>query len=124
MNELHNARSEPPPWPARRPPRPRLIAWKEHRQNTLRGFASVQFASGIQIAEIQVHVAGSRMWASPPARPWIDDGSTVTDPETGKVRYQQLISFSTHGCRRRWSDQVIRALLEVHPGALTAEVVA
>jgi hypothetical protein len=29
-----------------------------------------------------------------------------------------LINFYTHGCRRRWSDQVCDALRDAHPGLL------
>jgi hypothetical protein len=54
---------------------------------------------------------------APPARPWIDGKAVVTD-EAGKVRYQPLITFSTHGCRSRWSDAVLDAVREAFPDAL------
>jgi hypothetical protein len=54
---------------------------------------------------------------APPVRPWIDGKAVVTD-EAGKVRYQPLITFSTHGCRSRWSDAVLDAVREVFPDAL------
>jgi hypothetical protein len=41
-------------------PRAQLLAWRPLRKNTLRGFAKVQFGSGLIVDEIAVHVAGSR----------------------------------------------------------------
>jgi hypothetical protein len=87
------------------------------QQSTLRGYAHVHFASGIEIADMAVHVAGSRGWASPPARPWIEGRAVVIDPETSKARLQRLISFANHGVRARSSDVVLRALREAHPEA-------
>jgi hypothetical protein len=40
--------------------RSRLLEWRPLRKNTLRGFAKVQFPSGVIIAEVGIHVAGSR----------------------------------------------------------------
>ena len=102
------------------PPPPRLLDWRPVRKNTLRGFAKVQFSSGLTIGEIAVHRHGSRVWAQPPARPWIEDDQLVRD-ERGRVRYQPLISFATHGVQSSWSRQVIRAVRAGVPGELPDE---
>lgn len=91
-----------------------MLHWRPLRRNSLLGFATVRFSSGLTIAEIAVHHSGDQVWAAPPARPWIEDDSLVRD-ERGKWRYQQIISFANHGVRASWSRQVIRALREVHP---------
>jgi hypothetical protein len=97
--------------------RPRLLEWRPLRKNTLRGFARVQFGSGLIVSEITVHVAGTKCWASPPSRPWLKDGAPVLD-EKGKPRWQPLLDFSNHGVRSSWSRQVLAALREAEPGVL------
>jgi hypothetical protein len=87
-------------------------------KNTLRGFASVQFDSGIIIREIGVHISGSRAWASPPSRPWVRDNALILEETTGKPKWQLLIEFCNHGARARWSRQVLAALRDVHPEVL------
>jgi len=82
------------------------------------GYARVQFSSGLSIAEIAVHRSGSRVWATPPSRPWLEDGSVVKD-DRGKIKYQTLISFANHGVQASWSRQVIAAVREVHPELFT-----
>ena len=90
-------------------------------KNTLRGFARARFQSGLVIDEIAIHVGtdDGRTWASPPARPMVDkDGVAMRDPKTGKVRYQGLITFATAKIRDAWSEQIIRAVREKHPGSV------
>jgi hypothetical protein len=94
-----------------------LLAWTPHTAGTLRGFARVQFPSGIIVDGITVHVAGSRAWATPPGRPWIEDGQLVREPD-GKPRYATIISFVNHGRRARWSDTVLAAVNEHDPTIL------
>lgn len=93
---------------------PRLLDWKPTSKNTLIGFAKVQFSSGLIMAEITVHRHGNRVWAAPPARPWIENNAVVLD-ERGKPKYQPIIDFSNHGVRASWSRQVLNALREIHP---------
>jgi hypothetical protein len=92
----------------------RLLDWRPLEKNTLRGFCKVQFSSGLIVAEIGIHIAGSRAWAAPPSRPWIKDNATVLD-DKGKPKWQPLIDFATHGVRSSWSNQVLGALRDVHP---------
>ena len=82
------------------------------------GYARVQFSSGLSIAEIAVHRSGSRVCATPPSRPGLEDGSVVKD-DRGKIKYQTLISFANHGVQASWSRQVIAAVREVHPELFT-----
>ena len=96
----------------------RMLAWRPLARNTLLGFARVQFTSGLIISEIAVHRSGTRVWAAPPSRPWIEEGDLVKD-DRGKIRYQPLISFANHGVQASWSRQVIAAVREVHPDLFT-----
>lgn len=95
----------------------RLLAWRTMAKNTLLGFAKVQFTSGLIIDEIAVHRSGSRVWAAPPARAWIDNDALVRD-ERGRLKYQPLIDFANHGVRASWSRQVITALRDAQPELL------
>lgn len=93
----------------------KLIDWRPLSRSTLRGFAKVQFGSGLIVCEVAIHVAGSRAWASPPSRPWLKDNAVVVDDATGKPKWQPLLDFSTHGVRSAWSKQVLSAVRVAHP---------
>ena len=99
-------------------PPARLMAWRPLARQTLLGFARVQFTSGLTISEIAVHRSGSRVWAAPPSRPWIEEGDLVKD-DRGKIKYQPLISFANHGVQASWSRQVIAAVREAQPELFT-----
>jgi hypothetical protein len=101
-------------------PRAELISWRPLHRNTLRGFASVRFPSGLEVYQITVHVCGDRAWASPPARPWIDPNGSVTRDPQGKNKYQAIFGFVSPAKRSRWSRAVIEALLSAVPNALDA----
>ncbi len=103
---------------AEMPTRAKLLDWRPLEKNTLKGFASVQFTSGVIFREIAVHVSGSRAWAAPPSRPWIKDNALVFDETTGKAKWQMLVDFANHGVRASWSRQVISALAAAHPEVL------
>jgi hypothetical protein len=114
-----DSRSAPPPRQ-----RAKLINWRPFRRNTLLGFAAVRMPSGLEFYEVPVHVSGSRAWAAPPGRPWIDANGVAVRGQNGKDRYQAVIGFASHGVRSRWSGTIIDALLAEYPDALNAEVPA
>jgi hypothetical protein len=97
--------------------RVRVQEFRPLHRNSLRGFATVQFASGLIVAEIAIHQAGSKAWAQPPGRPMIDRDGAVMRDEDGQVRYAPIVGFMNHGTRARWSRQVIAAIREAHPEA-------
>jgi hypothetical protein len=91
-----------------------LLDWRPISKGTLLGFAKVQFSSGMIVSEIAIHRTGTRMWAAPPSRPWIENNALVIG-ENGRPRYQPIISFANHGVQGSWSRQVLNALCEEHP---------
>jgi hypothetical protein len=101
--------------PPRHRQRATLIDWRPLHRNTLCGFCAVRFESGIEVYEIAIHVAGSRAWASPPGKPWIDANGQVVRDDDGKIKYQRIIGFLSHGVRSAWSRTVLNALRAVHP---------
>jgi hypothetical protein len=95
--------------------------WRPLVKNTLRGFCRVQFVSGLVIDDIAIHVgsADGRAWCSPPRRPMLDeDGAAIRD-EYGKVKYVGLIGFTTNSVRESWQRQIIAAVRQKYPGALS-----
>ncbi len=96
--------------------RVRVLEWRPLARGSLVGFCSVQFASGMIVREIALHRMGTRAWASPPARPWTKGNELVLD-ENGKLKWQPLIDFATHGVRASWSHQIVAALHQAFPEA-------
>ena len=96
----------------------RVLAFKSMRRNSLLGFVSIQFPSGMIMHEIAVLKAGSKIWCSPPSRAWLDGDAVVRDEITNKTKYSPLVEFSTHGVRSTWSRQIVTAMRQQHPEVL------
>jgi hypothetical protein len=103
------------------PVRPaKCLEWRGVQRNSLLGFAKIRFGTGIIISDIAVNQSGSRMWASPPSKPWVEGGRLIIDTATGKPKYSPVITFESHGIQRSWSQQVLRAIRAEFPQALPA----
>jgi hypothetical protein len=98
----------------------RILNWREELRNTLRGFATIEFSSGLIIAEVAIHCSfdETSAWAQPPSRPWLHQGALVID-DRGRPKYQPIISFATPDIRRIWSQQVIAAIRADYPKVLS-----
>ena len=95
--------------------------WRPLHKNTLCGFALIHITElGLKIHDVAIHQKSDRMWAALPARPWIRDGSVVTD-EAGKVQYSPLFEFTRLKVRDAFSAAVVRAVRERFPHALELE---
>jgi hypothetical protein len=104
----------------------RCTAWRalDPPKGTLVGFVSVRVAEmRITFGELAVHASHGKAWAQLPGRPWVRDGELVKDDDTGKVKYQQIISFDMVDVLRRFSDRVILALKDFDPTALPDDVI-
>jgi hypothetical protein len=98
----------------------RLKEWKPMERNALRGFATVEFASGLVINDVSVLVTDGKPWASPPSKPMLNrDGQALKD-KNGKIRYQPIIEFANKAARDRWSDAVVGVVQRAHPEALSS----
>jgi protoporphyrinogen oxidase len=96
-----------------------IVEFKPLVRNTLRGFLTAQFASGMIINEISVHAMNGRVWASPPTRPMVGKDGTALRDEAGKTKYQAVIQFTSKEVRDRWSAAILESLRGKHPEALS-----
>jgi hypothetical protein len=92
--------------------------FNEVRRNTLRGFAKIVLPSGMILIDVAIHVQADAAWAMPPSKAMLDrNGDTMRDGP--KVRYAPVIAFRSKELRDRFSAQVIEALRQSHPEALS-----
>ena len=82
---------------------------------SLRGFATVEMASGLVIHDVSIHQRDGSTWASPPAKPMLGRDGTQMRGKDGKALWAPIISFAAKATRDRWSAQVIAALHVAHP---------
>jgi hypothetical protein len=88
-------------------------------KNSLRGFCRVRLPSGLVVREVGLHALAGRAWASPPARPMTTKTGTILLDDHGKTRWQPLVGFVSKTIRDKWSEQVVGAVREAFPDALT-----
>ena len=102
---------------------PIVLEWSPMNppRGTLLGFARVGFPSGLILNDVALHANSGKIWASPPSKPWIKGTTVVIDEATSKPKYLPVVDFQTHGVRRAWSEQVIKAMRAAHPDALPPE---
>jgi hypothetical protein len=98
--------------------RPVVEEFRPLVKNTLRGFTRIRFPSGLVVAEISLHVANGRAWASPPSRQMVGPDGLVMRDAAGKPRWQALITFSDKNARDRWSASIVDVVHAAHPEAL------
>jgi hypothetical protein len=96
---------------------PRILEWKplQPPRGSLLGFVRIQFPSGLILNDVGLHANSGKVWASPPAKPWVRDNIAVIDEVTRKPKYLAVVDFANHGVRRQWSEQIIRAMRSAYP---------
>jgi DNA-binding cell septation regulator SpoVG len=78
------------------------INWRPFGKNTLRGFATLQLASGLIIVDCTLHQKDNSRWVSMPGKPW-------TDPQ-GQTKYAQIVDFIDREPRERFSKAAVEAI--------------
>lgn len=92
--------------------------FRERRANTLRGFLTVRLPSGLVLHDVTLHQGEDGCWVGMPSKPMLDaDGNVVRD-ERGRIRYVNLINFSTRARRNALSQQILAAVQAKYPEAL------
>jgi hypothetical protein len=105
----------PDPEASRR--RMRLVEWRPLVKGSLRGFASVELPSGLQIIDCPVFAGNKgRSWAGLPSKPQLDrDG--IQRFVDGKPAYTPVLAWCDKALRDRWSDAVVALVRQAHPEA-------
>jgi DNA-binding cell septation regulator SpoVG len=96
----------------------RVTEFTERRSNTLRGFATVEMASGLIFHDVSVHVGDRGAWAMPPAKPRIGRDGTQMKDANGKGLWTPMIEFTSKSIRDKWSEAVIAAMQASHAAVL------
>jgi hypothetical protein len=100
-------------------PKLQVISFKRMRRNTLRGFVSVQFSSGLRLLDCPVHVRlGGRTWVALPGKPLVGEDGRQKRDANGKTQYVPMAEWRDHATGDRFSELVIALLLERFPNAL------
>jgi hypothetical protein len=93
-----------------------LRRWRPMHRATLRGFADVALASGLQIDDIAEHVRDGHARANLLARPMLDqDGRHVI--RYGKPKYTSSLHWRTRDLADRFLAAVVELVRREHPGA-------
>jgi hypothetical protein len=96
----------------------RCHEFKPLQRNTLHGFATVLVEELLNIRDIAIHQRNGRRWAQLPAKLIGKDGAALRNAETGKVVYQPLLQFADRRVADAFSENVVEAVLKLHPAAL------
>lgn len=93
-----------------------VLEWRPMKRNSLLGFAHIQLGA-LKIKDVTVNINTGRLWAGLPAKPMIDrDGNAIRN-EQGKIKYVPILEWDNKATGDRFSESVILALEEKHPGA-------
>jgi hypothetical protein len=76
--------------------------WKPHSKNTLVGFFSATFPSGMVLHNLMLHQKGEARWIGVPAREWLN--------QEGQKQFTPLVEFRDRYSADRFRDQVLDAL--------------
>jgi hypothetical protein len=104
--------------PAAERPRMKLLSFKPHVKNTLRGFVDLELGIGLQIPECSLHVKNGRAWVGVPVKPMVDADGRHMVGQTGKKLYRPVLAWRDKRLSDAFDKAVIKLVLEKHPGAL------
>lgn len=93
-----------------------ILDWRPMRRNSLLGFAQIQLGA-LKIKDVTININTGRKWAGLPSKPMIDRDGNAMRNDQGKVRYVPLLEWDNKATGDRFSESVIAALEEKHPGA-------
>jgi hypothetical protein len=76
--------------------------WKSHIKDSLRGFFTATFPSGLVVHHLMLHEKNGVRWIGLPAREWND--------AQGNKQYARFIEFRDRDSADRFRDSVLEAL--------------
>lgn len=90
-----------------------LIGFRAVRKNTLRGFVSVEFGSGLRLFDCAVHVHPTgRAWVALPGKPVLDEDGRHKRDVNGKPTYVPIAEWRDRATSDRFCEIVIAQLRE------------
>lgn len=95
-----------------------ILDWRHLERGSLRGFLTVELASGLVVHGLTVHRSGHRSWVGMPAKPVVVDGRHVSDA-AGKAKWTPVLEIRDPRRRDLFAEQVLAALcdyLDAEPG--------
>ena len=95
-----------------------VVTWRPLVKSALRGVTTVALPIGLKIVDCPVLVSNGRAWVSLPSRPVLHrDGQHKSDAN-GKPTYAAILERHSRGLNDRFSEAIIAAICQKHPGAL------
>lgn len=95
----------------------RLVSFKELRKGGLIGFATIEMAPGLTIADCPLQTSHGRTWCGLPAKPVLDqDGRQVVSD--GKKQYAAILKWRDRELSDRFSDRIVELVREQYPELL------
>lgn len=91
-----------------------ILEWRPFTRNTLRGFFSVELASGLVLHGCALHIGSDSEWIGLPSAPQIQNGVAVL--HNGKIAYRPMVEIPDRARRDAFNEIILEALRE-HPDA-------
>lgn len=93
----------------------RLLAWKPVKKGTLRGFATVELPSGLQIPDVAVFQKGDRLNAVLPRKPVINSEGRHAKDQRGEPLWVPALRWRDRGLEDGFSQRLGALLRTQHP---------
>ncbi len=95
----------------------RLRDFRVVQKNTLRGFATFEFPSGLVVHDMPTYTKNGASWVSFPSLPQLVDGSQKIG-DNGKPVYKRIIEWRDRDLSDRFSEAAVAVIKREKPGAL------
>jgi hypothetical protein len=78
--------------------------------NTLRGFFTLELASGLVLHECALHEAGEKRWVALPAKADLDTDGRQRRGADGKKMYKPVVTIPDRARRNRFQERALEAV--------------
>lgn len=95
----------------------RLVAFKPLKKGALLGFATIEMAPGLTIADCPLQSSHGRVWCGLPAKPVLDQAGRQVEA-SGKKQYAAILKWRDRALSDRFSERVVELVREQYPEAL------
>jgi SpoVG len=104
-------------WGDKPPPRqPKLKRWTPLHSGALRGFVSIELASGLVIHKLRIIAGKNGLWVAMPAEWQLERDGQPRIGADGKALYNQILEFRDRATSDRFAAMVIEIVRQAHPG--------